>query len=245
MDTETVAYYSEMDKSDTQAFCYSKTHDSTHRYLAYRDIPSFLQKYSTGKKALDYGTGTGYSAYFLKELGFDVTGVDISKKMIEQAQVSYPHISFYPIEDENIPLEPFSFDLIFSSFVLFEMNTQEGIRSYLSKAKNLMNNGSVFVAVTGSQEMHSPARDWLNFNTNFPENENPKSGSVVKVHLNDFGMEFTDYYWTEEDYRRLFLEAGFDLLEAYYPLGEKNEPYPWKDETTSSPFLVLVAKLKN
>ena len=51
-----------------------------------------------------------------------------------------------------------------------------------------------------------------------------------------------DYYWTEADYRRLFEEAGFHLLEVHYPMGKASETYSWKDEKMSSPFVVLVAE---
>jgi SAM-dependent methyltransferase/MFS family permease len=244
-----IVYFSGQEKSKSQANLYSKTHGSTHRYLAYRDIPSILENHFQssliGKTALDYGTGTGYSANFLRELGFKVIGVDISDKMLLEARTQYSDLSFDKIkEDGSIPLGSNTCDLIFSSFVLFEMGTKEEIIKYLSEAKRVMKNNGLFVAVTGSQDLHSPARKWVNFKTDFPENENLFSGKPVRLFLNSVNMEFNDYYWTEVDYYNLFLMAGFDIMEMRYPLANASDPYTWKDETIYSPFLILVAKVK-
>jgi hypothetical protein len=86
-------------------------------------------------------------------------------------------------------------------------------------------------------------KDWLIFNADYPENKNLKSGDLAKVYLRDAEIEFTDYYWTEADYIRLFKEAGFQLLEVHYPMGLESEPYPWKDEKTCSPFVVFIATI--
>ena len=37
-------------------------------------------------RALDLGCGTGATAFFLSQMGFDVFGVDISKSAIEKAK---------------------------------------------------------------------------------------------------------------------------------------------------------------
>ena len=55
-------------------------------YLAYRDLPEIIGHHINGRKALDFGCGTGRSTRFLKELGFDVIGVDISEEMITIAK---------------------------------------------------------------------------------------------------------------------------------------------------------------
>jgi ubiquinone/menaquinone biosynthesis C-methylase UbiE len=237
-------YHSQFDKSGAQALHYSKTHESTHRYLAYRDVPAILKKHFQGKKALDYGTGTGYSAHFLQELGFEVTGVDVSKEMLHQAQLNYPNIPFYLIENKIIPKKSSVYNLVFSSFVLFEIGAQQEIIDYLLEAKRVMKKNGLFVAVTGSQDLHSDSRNWLSFRTDFQQNKNLVSGNLVKLHLYDSDIEFTDYYWTETDYRNFFSKAGFELIDVHYPLGDKNEPHLWKDEISISPFVILIAKVK-
>jgi SAM-dependent methyltransferase len=55
-------------------------------HLAYRDIPAILAAHVYGHKSLDFGCGTGRSTRFLRELGFEVTGVDIAEDMIRRAR---------------------------------------------------------------------------------------------------------------------------------------------------------------
>jgi len=55
-------------------------------YLAFRDLPELIARHVVGRRGLDFGCGAGRSTRFLKRLGFDVLGVDISASMIEQAQ---------------------------------------------------------------------------------------------------------------------------------------------------------------
>src|SRR3990167_7451817 len=64
---------------------YAQSNFENTYFLAYRDIPFFLEKYNTGKRAIDYGCGAGRSTRFLKERGFEVIGVDVSQKMLKHA----------------------------------------------------------------------------------------------------------------------------------------------------------------
>ncbi|MBD3299394.1 MAG: hypothetical protein GF341_12105, partial [candidate division Zixibacteria bacterium] len=56
---------------DQRAESYAKLEFPGTYYLAYRDIPELLKTHVTGRKALDFGCGTGRSTRFLKALGFD------------------------------------------------------------------------------------------------------------------------------------------------------------------------------
>src|SRR3989344_7464814 len=86
---ETTLYQSGPEKSETEAAGYTKTVKcSARNLLAFRDIPAFMVQYVRGKKALDYGCGTGFSMQFLQQQGFDVTGADISEEMLTQARAN-------------------------------------------------------------------------------------------------------------------------------------------------------------
>lgn len=51
-------------------------------YLGFRDLPGLVERHVQGTMALDFGCGTGRSTRFLRSLGFDVVGVDISQPML-------------------------------------------------------------------------------------------------------------------------------------------------------------------
>lgn len=242
---EKITYHSEENKSAEQASVYSQTHSNPLRYLAYRDIPFLLAKYVHNKSALDYGSGTGYSAQFLCACGFDVTGVDVSQEMLNYARLLCRDISFHLLCDGCIPSPDETYDLVFSSLVLFEIGSEEGIIDYLKEARRVMKKDGVFIALTGSQDAYIHTKEWLNLKVDYPENRDLQSGHLVRSCLSDVGLEFTDFYWTESDYRSFFAGSGFELLEVHYPLGKSDEPYAWKDETHSSPYIIIVAKKKS
>lgn len=240
--SNTTIYNSQENKSEEQAVGYSKTNQSLSRYLAYRDIPSLITKYVYGTNTLDYGAGTGSSTQFLLNQNLDVIGVDISKEMLSLAKINCPNTAFHLITNGNIPAASKTFDFIFSSFVLFELGSEQEVIAYLEEAKRVVKDDGVLIAITGSQDLYS--RDWFIYGTNYPENRNLKSGDLAKLYLYEAAIEFTDFYWTEADYRHFFKKAGFDILDVHYPLGKDNEEYPWKDEKITSPFFILVAKKK-
>ena len=69
-----------------RAESYSKLEVPNTYYLAYRDLPEIIKKHVTGNKAIDFGCGTRRSSRFLKNLDFNVIGIDISKDMLEIAR---------------------------------------------------------------------------------------------------------------------------------------------------------------
>ena len=240
MASDYISYDSQTNKTDMQAVAYESTHDSPLRYLAYRDIPYFLSKYVNGDKALDNGSGTGFSLEFLQRHGFEVVGADISKEMIARAQFNVLHAPIHFVENGTLPLPDNSYDLVFSSMVLFEIGCEEDMLKYLEETKRVMKLDGICIAITGSQDVF--CKNWLDLDVDYPENKHIHSGGIAKSLVISAGIEFTDYYWTEEDYRQFFSKAGLQLLEVYYPLGYDTDPYKWKDEIISSPYVILIAK---
>ncbi len=72
--------------NQTRAESYSKLEFPNTYYLAYRDLPEIISTHVTGNEAIDFGCGTGRSARFLKQLGFNVTGIDIAADMLQIAR---------------------------------------------------------------------------------------------------------------------------------------------------------------
>ena len=64
-------------------------------YLAFRDLPALIGRYNHGRRALDFGCGTGRSTRFLTDLGLKVVGVDISQAMLDQARALDPSGDYY------------------------------------------------------------------------------------------------------------------------------------------------------
>jgi len=75
-------------------------------------IADFLPAETEGKKLLEVGCGTGHWSRFFSEYGFEVTGLDISERMINAAlQKDIPNISFNIADGHLLPFADDSFDL--------------------------------------------------------------------------------------------------------------------------------------
>ena len=72
--------------NEARADSYAKLEFPNTYYLAYRDLPEIISKHVIGNLAIDFGCGTGRSTRFLKQLGFNVIGIDISKEMLSIAK---------------------------------------------------------------------------------------------------------------------------------------------------------------
>lgn len=90
-----------------------------------------IERYFTGKDGpvLDIGCGVGRVSHLLDERGYDVTGIDVSKPLVEKARSLFPDLDFYveDIRDTTFDSKTFEY-AIFSYF---------GIDYLLPKAKRL------------------------------------------------------------------------------------------------------------
>jgi ubiquinone/menaquinone biosynthesis C-methylase UbiE len=221
-----------------EAHLYAQMKKSSTRYLAYRDLGPWLSKVR-GTASLDYGSGLGFSSELLASKGFSVRGADINPDMVEQAKKSYPKLEFSLIKNDRLPFENRSFDLVFSSFVLFELSTKLKIETYVKEAQRVMKDDGYFIGITGSSHMHDP--DYQSVH------RGAKSGSLVKIKVNSTHLIFEDYLWFEKDYREAFQKAGLPICEVHYPVGrvgegEPHSPWLWKDELKHSPILLILAQ---
>ena len=230
--------------SKNESTAYLQTKELSIRYLASRDLNLWLAKLN-GKNALDYGSGLGFSVDYLLKHDFKVHAADINPEMIQQAKNVYPSAEFTLVSEQSLPYPNKSFDLVFSSYVLFEMNSLEKIITYLQHATRVLKDDGYIIAIIASQNLYDPEYKSQLYNTGFRENYMRQSGSLVKMSYNEINMTFTDYFWTETDYRTAFANAGLKICAVHYPLGNKDENYPWQDELTKSPLLLILAVKNN
>lgn len=102
------------------------------------------------KRILDVGTGTGFLAILLAELGHDVVGVDLSEKMLkkaeEKAEKRNVNIEIMVGDAENLPFEDNSFDAVINRHLLWTLpNPQKAINEW----KRVVKNGGKVVAIDG------------------------------------------------------------------------------------------------
>ena len=91
-------------------------------------------------RILDVGTGTGFLAILLSELGHKVTGIDIAEGMLEiakkKADAQNLKIDFMPGDAENLMFEDNEFDCVFSRHLLWTLpNPEKAIGEWVRVTK--------------------------------------------------------------------------------------------------------------
>ncbi len=211
-------------------------------YLAYRDLPDILSKHVQGKKALDFGCGTGRSTRFLKKLGFNVIGVDISENMINQAKKNSSNDNYQLVEDGYFgQFTDSTFNFVLSVFTFDNIPTREKKIKNLHEICRVLKTEGTFVNLVSSPEIYT--HEWTSFSTkDFPENRYAKSGDTVKIIITEINDErpVEDVVWFDTDYRDVFAESGLELVTSYKPLAKESEPYVWINETDIAPWVIYV-----
>lgn len=227
---------------EKQAGAFAELEMQGTQYLAFRDIPMLLREHAGSiASVLDYGCGAGRSTRFLKRLGFNAVGVDVSQDMLEQARSKDGSGEYQHIPSGLLPFEDSTFDLVFSSFVFLEVSRIEEIERILKEMKRVLRKDGIVIFVTSSTE--ATEGNWVSLSYSFPENDKPlQSGDTVKLLIQGVDVVFHDYFWTEEDYSGAAERAGLNLAKLYKPLGSRDDSIEWRDETKMSPIAIYVLR---
>lgn len=211
-------------------------------YLAYRDLPGILAESVQGKKVLDFGCGTGRSTRFLRDLGFEPVGVDISEQMLERARERDPQGQYRLVPDGDLGgLAADTYDLVLSVFTFDNIPTTEKKVAIFQSLRHLIRNGGRIVSVVSSPKIY--LNEWASFSTkDFPENRAAKSGDTVRIVMLDVEDKrpVEDILCTDEDYLEIYSRSGLVPVETYRPLAEPSEPFSWVSETTIAPWVIYV-----
>ena len=211
-------------------------------HLAFRDLPALIRRYSHGRRALDFGCGTGRSTRFLRNLGLQVTGVDISRAMLDQARALDPPGDYYLVRGRiDGELATNSMDVILAAFTFDNIPTDQAKADALSGLRDLLvPNGAMFLIVS------SPAiyvNEWASFSTrDFPENRHARDGDRVRIIMLDVPdrRPVEDVVCTDTHYRSLFESARLRVLDVQSPLATGKETMQWASETSIAPWTIYV-----
>ena len=225
-----------------KAEAYASLEFANTYYLAFRDLPSIFAEHVRGKRALDFGCGTGRSARLLRQLGFQVIGMDIAPKMIAKARQLDPDGDYRLAEDDDLSgLEAGAFDLVLSAFTFDNIPGWETKVRLFRDLVRLLNDGGKIVSIVSGPEIYT--HEWASFSTaDYPENSEAKTGDTVRIITTDFAdrRPAEDILWTDEAYNEVYRRAGLRALAKYKPLAKGDEPYKWVNETCIAPWAIYV-----
>jgi SAM-dependent methyltransferase len=211
-------------------------------WLAFRDLPALLARHARGRRALDFGCGAGRSTRFLRDLGYDPVGVDISAPMLERARARDPDGDYRLVPDGDLSaLASDAFDLVLATFT-FDNVPGAGRKTDLFRALGLLlvPEGR-FVNLVSAPEIY--LHEWASFSTReFPENRDAGSGDTVRIVMLDVPdrRPVQDVLFTERDYREAYRRAGLEVRALHRPLARPDEPFAWVSEMEVSPWAIYV-----
>ncbi len=212
-------------------------------YLAYRDLPEIIREHVKGTNAIDFGCGAGRSTRFVRQLGFDATGVDIAPEMIAKARELDPAGDYRLIKDDSLSEFPVgSSDLVLSAFTFDNIPGTMKTRIFRDLAK-LLTPAGIIVSLVSSPQIYT--HEWASFSTkDYPENRLARSGDVVRIITTDFAdrRPAEDILWTDESYRAVYREARLQAIQVFKPLANGDEPYSWVNETKIPPWVIYVLR---
>lgn len=225
-----------------RAEAYAKLEFPGTYYLAYRDLPEIIFEHAKGRRALDFGCGTGRSTRFLNRLGFNTAGIDISEEMLKMARGRDPEGQYLLVKDGDMSrFESGTIDLVLSAFTFDNIPTAEKKIRNMREIKRLLAPGGVFINLVSSPDIY--INEWASFSTkDFPENRKAKSGDRVKIIMTDVDDKrpVEDVVWADDAYRPVYHQSGLKLINMYKPLAKDSEPYNWVNETKIAPWVIYV-----
>lgn len=229
-------------QDDRRADAYSELEFPGSYFLAFRDLPDIFSRNVNGRRALDFGCGTGRSSRFLKDLGYQVLGVDISEPMLARARERDPQGEYESIPNGSLgDQQRRRFDLVLSTFT-FDNIPDPAKRLHLFKClRDTLSPDGRIVNLVSAPEIY--LHEWASFSTkDFPENRAAKSGDPVRIVMLDVPdrRPVEDVLWTDSDYRELYRSAGLGLLEVHRPVGKPSDPCRWVYEAQVSPWVIYV-----
>jgi SAM-dependent methyltransferase len=208
-------------------------------FLAFRDLAALLRKHVSGRRALDFGCGTGRSTRLLRELGFEVVGVDISEAMLDHARARDPYGEYRLAADGSLAgFASGTFDLILIAFT-FDNSTDLQKASALRELRRLLSPSGRLVVVASSPAIYW--HEWASFSTrDFPANRSAWDGDHVRIVMLDVPdrRPVVDIFCSDAHYRELFDAVGLGVLDTATPLASGAESVQWVSETRIAPWTI-------
>jgi len=155
----------------------------------------YLRRMSKESSILDGGCGMGDWVLSLKREGFDVTGLDLSRKTVAQLQTLFPDAKFSAGDIRSTDFPEASFDAYFSwgVFEHFESGPQDCLREAW---RILKPGGLLFISVPLDNLRHTLL------------------GTFARPQTISRGARFYQYRFTRAELARELAIGGFDVCEV-------------------------------
>lgn len=200
-----------------------KDRDYTEAQLFMDNITQYLNL-PDDAKILDLACGKGRHSVYLNQLGFDVTGADLSENSIEEAKKSENSTLHFCVHDMRLPFEQ-KFDAVFNLFTSFGYfeNDDDNLKTLVAIKENLSEYG---FAVIDFMNVEHVLQNLVDHETksvdgiDFKIHRHHTDGYIFKEI--DFDHNGQHFHFTEKvkalklsDFESLMEQAGIYLLDIF------------------------------
>lgn len=201
-----------------------------------------------GAKMLDLACGKGRHARILSELGYDVTGLDLSENSISEAREDESDTLHFAVHDMRKVFKVNEFDYVFNLFTSFGYFENEGddLLTLKAIAEGLKSDGVLVHDYFNAKRVLAHfcnAETKVIKDVEFNISKRISDQRIIKtISFDDNGRhcEFHENVslYTLEDFREMYAKAGFEIDELYgdYRLN------PYDPETSER--LILISHKK-
>ncbi|MBB6460983.1 class I SAM-dependent methyltransferase [Flammeovirga kamogawensis] len=167
-------------------------------------------------KVLDLGCGNGVPVSKILSK-FQLTGVDISEKQIENAKINIPNAHFICSDISTFDFQENYWDAIVSYYAIFHLKKEEQLKLFNKMAKGLKVGGYFLLTLATLNEEGYTEDDF-------------------------FGVEMFWENYSLKEYENIFLEQGMTVLHSGILKHGYNEDFEGNDETHPIIFGIKTAK---
>ena len=114
-------------------------------YYTQEDIDYFAKLLKPQSKVIDIGCAAGRDSRILKDLGFDVIGIDLSEKLLEIAKKNNPDITFIQADFRKIPFPDNTFDGLWASAVFHHLDYKDMVPALWEFKRVLVKNRILYI----------------------------------------------------------------------------------------------------
>ncbi len=161
------------------ASVYDKWAESVRTEERKNYLAKINQRFPKGARILDVGCGNGLLNTWHLAKNFDVVGIDVSERQINEAKKNLPDVEFVCADVREYEFEPNIFDGIIS-FYCFNHIPRTSYGPLLRKFHDWLRTDGLFLASFGLGDTPGWTGDWLGAQTFFSSYSRRKTLSVIQ-----------------------------------------------------------------
>ena len=156
-----------------------------------------------GRRILDIGCAYGRDADYFRRRNFEVTAIDLSKKLLTIARATVPGVDFRLMDMRDLRFPDNFFDGVWVDTAFLHIPKVEAKSTLEGFHKVLKHGGTLFITIHGSKEDRGIIMESFG-----PDEE--------LIATPDFGLDklmFFAYYESDE-FQKLLHETGFEVIKS-------------------------------